>query len=264
MKKIAVAALLAALMPAAMCFPGMANADQNATTAQAPATTAKEPVSQDTLQTIKNNAQARLGVPVTDVQPSPIKGLYQVIIGDEVVYADPTGDYIIMGDMFHTPSRQNVTDAVRNELLKIDFNKDLPFEDAIKTVTGDGSRKIAIFSDPNCTFCKKLENNIKDLNNATVYTFLYPVITPGSKEAAANIWCATDRPATWKAQMVDGKAAPKRAADCDITVLDRNIALGQKLKVTGTPAIFFEDGTRAPGAVDLESLEKRMNEVAKK
>ncbi len=263
--KLLVALSLAFAMQTAFSFPGMAepNSSQPAEQAQSPVSSAPEstdskPTNDEVLETIRKNAQARLGALVKQVQPAPIKGLYEVVIGNEVIYADENADHVIMGEMFHTLTRENLTEATRNRLLQIDFNKDLPFEDAIKTVYGNGSRKIAVFSDPNCSFCKKLEASLKDLKDVTIYTFLYPVITPSSKDASANIWCAADNSTVWRDHMVDGKAIPNRDAKCDTSVLDRNISLGRKLNVTGTPVVFFENGSRTPGAASLEYIERHI------
>ncbi len=263
--KLLVAVSLAFAMQTAFSFSGMVDPDAKPSEVQAQPSDSSaqesadsKPANEEVLETIRKNAQARLGSVVKKVQPSPIKGLYEVVIGNEVIYTDETADHVIMGEMFHTLTRENLTEATRNLLLQIDFDKDLPFEDAIKTVYGDGSRKIAVFSDPNCSFCKKLETNLKDLKDVTIYTFLYPVITPTSKEASANIWCAADNSTVWRDHMVDGKAVPTRDAKCDISVLDRNISLGRKLNVTGTPVVFFENGSRTPGAASLEYIERHM------
>ncbi len=139
---------------------------------------------------------------------SPIPGLYELAVNNEIIYMDPTGDHVLMGEIFNTLSRKNLTQEAKDKLLTIDFSA-LPLADAIKTVHGNGSRQIAVFSDPNCSFCKKLEASLAGMKDVTIYTFLYPVITAGSKEASANIWCSKDRALAWKQQLLEGKAAPK-------------------------------------------------------
>lgn len=208
---------------------------------------------------IRIRLMARIGTNVSEVNPTPITGLYEAVVGNDVVYVNENADYLLMGQLFDTKTRRNLTEETKERLSRIDFST-LPLDDAIKTVNGDGSRMIAVFSDPNCSFCKRLEASLKELKNVTIYTFLYPVITPGSKEASANIWCAKDSAQAWKTAMFEGKAAPKREASCDISVLDRNIRLGEKLGITGTPTVFVPSGMRVPGAAGIEYLEKMLND----
>ncbi len=263
-KKILATAILAAIVQMEAAFPGMGDSNKTSgETAGATAQAEANAVDNDALETIRKNAQGRLGIAVKKVEQSPIAGLFEVVIDNEVVYMDKNAEYIVMGEMFHTLSRKNLTEEAKNRLLQINFD-DLPLNDAIKTVNGNGSRKIAVFSDPNCSFCKKLEATLKDAKDITIYTFLYPVITPTSREASANIWCSSDRSAAWKAHMLDGKSPSKADAKCDTSVLDRNIELGQKLNVTGTPVIFTPSGHRTPGAVGIEYLEKMLAEPQSK
>lgn len=205
----------------------------------------------------------KLGLKVTEVNPTPIAGLFEAVVQGEIVYVDEFANHIIMGQMFDTTNQRNLTEEARERLNKIDFSA-LPFDDAIKTVNGNGQRTIAVFSDPNCGFCKRLEASLKDMKDVTIYTFLYPVITPSSKEVSANVWCSKDRSSTWKALMIDGKPVSQRSPDCDTSSLDRNIELGRKLNVTGTPTIFISSGQRAPGAVDSNYLEKMLARNATK
>lgn len=252
---------LAAL--AAVCGVGQAQTPEQ----KAVPTEAKEAVQntnssaqEKELDRIRKLAQGRLGVQVKHVLPSPIPGLYELAVNNEIIYMDPTGDHVLMGEIFNTLTRKNLTQEAKDKLLTIDFSS-LPLADAIKTVHGNGSRQIAVFSDPNCSFCKKLEASLAGMKDVTIYTFLYPVITAGSKEASANIWCSKDRALAWKQQLLEGKAAPKRAANCDISALDRNIELGSKLNITGTPTVFVPSGKRAPGAVGIDYLENLLSEA---
>lgn len=205
----------------------------------------------------------KLGLKVSEVNTTPIKGLFEAVVQGEIVYVDEFVDHIVMGQMFDTNSQQNLTEEARQRLNKIDFAS-LPFEDAIKTVNGNGQRAIAVFSDPNCGFCKRLEASLKDMKDVTIYTFLYPVITPSSREVSANVWCSKDKSATWKSLMIDGKSVKQRDQNCDISSLDRNIELGRKLNVTGTPTIFISSGHRAPGAVGPDYLENMLSRVENK
>lgn len=229
----------------------------------AAATSSKDAVQEKDLEQLRKLAQGRLGVQVKYVAPSPIPGLYEVAVNNEVIYMDPTGEHVVMGEIFNTLTRRNLTQEAKEKLLTIDFSS-LPLADAIKTVHGNGTRQIAVFSDPNCSFCKKLEAGLAGMKDVTIYTFLYPVITAGSKEVSANIWCAKDRAQAWKEQLLEGRAAPKRAADCDISAIERNVELGAKLNITGTPTIFVPSGKRAPGAIGMDYLENLLAEQAQK
>jgi thiol:disulfide interchange protein DsbC len=228
MKKMSFAAALAA---AALCPMLSCAAEPAAAPAPQAAAAAAPEVS---LDAVRSKLMGRLGTNVTKVSPSPIPGLYEAVIGQDIVYVDPTADHIVMGQIFNTLTRKNLTEAAKEQLMRIDFSA-LPFKDAIKTVKGDGSRTIAVFSDPKCGFCKQLEANLK---------------------ASANIWCAKDPSQAWKEAMTEGKEAPKRSESCDISALDRNISLGNSMGVTGTPTVFVPSGARAPGAAGVAYLEE--------
>jgi thiol:disulfide interchange protein DsbC len=201
--------------------------------------------------------QARLGAGATvkGVAPSPIPGLYEVNLGSQMMYSDATGNYVLTGDLIDTRSRTNVSEQRLAELNKIKF-ADLPLGDAVKVVKGDGSRKIAVFSDPNCPYCKRLESTLKQIDNVTVYTFLYPVLSADSNVKSKAVWCSADRGRAWEDWMVREKAPA--GAGCDTAAIDKNLALGQKLGVIGTPTIFLIDGRRLPGAVPADQLEKEL------
>lgn len=204
--------------------------------------------------TLKKTLQGKLGIPVESVSVTPVKGVYEVVAQNEIMYSDATADHIIVGQLFETKTQRNLTAETKDRLSRIDFAK-LPLADAIKIVNGTGARQIAVFSDPNCSFCRKLEASLKEMKDVTIYTFLYPVIRPSSLAESQNIWCAKDKGAAWRARMLDGVQAPAKSANCDVSAIERNIALGSKLGVTGTPTVFVPSGQRAPGAVSIEYLE---------
>ena len=155
----------------------------------------------------------------------------------------------------------NLTDARESDLNQIKFSE-LPLKDTIKIVRGDGSRVIAIFADPNCGYCKVLEKNIQTIDNISIHTFLMPILSADSTAKSKAIWCASDMGKAWTSWMVD-KVTPTGKTDCT-NPLERNLALAKKLGVSGTPAIFFTDGTRIPGAVSKDSIEKKLAELAQK
>jgi thiol:disulfide interchange protein DsbC len=213
-----------------------------------------------TTDKIKSTLQSRLGdADIKSVQKSPVPGLYEVNLGQQIFYTDATGNYLVMGDMVDTRTRQNLTEARLSETNKIDFAK-LPFENAVKVVKGNGARKIAVFSDPNCPYCKQLETTLKGVDNVTVYTFLFPILSPDSTVKSKSIWCSKDRSMAWEGWMLD-HTAPTAAASCDTTALDKNLKLGQSMNVSGTPTVFLADGRRLPGAVGADRLEKELSSV---
>lgn len=210
---------------------------------------------------LKATLQQRLGSDATikGIAKSPIAGLYEVNLGTQIIYSDATGDYLMLGDIVDAKTRQNLTEARLSELNRIDFAS-LPFADAVKVVKGNGSRKMAVFSDPNCPYCHQLENTLKSIDNVTVYTFLYPVLSPDSTTKAKSIWCSTDRATAWESWMVN-RNAPTAPGTCDTAAIGRNLKLGEKMNVTGTPTIFLADGRRLPGAVQADRLDRELNAV---
>ncbi|WP_281718985.1 DsbC family protein [Pandoraea apista] len=217
------------------------------------------------LDRVKAAVQKTLGAdaPIKSVARTPIPGLYEVSIGGEIMYADEKAQYVILGgNLVDTKTRQNLTEARQSELNKVDFAK-LPLDRAIKYVKGNGSRKIAVFSDPNCPYCKRFEDSLKNskLDNVTVYTFLYPVLGPDSDAKSKAIWCASEPLKAWHDWMLDKKAPPTPTAKCDDGAVRQNVALGRQYNVTGTPTIILSDGRRLPGAVPADELEKALATV---
>jgi thiol:disulfide interchange protein DsbC len=213
-----------------------------------------------TTDKIKSTLESRMGdATIKSIDKTPIPGLYEVNLGTQIVYSDASGNYVLLGDLVDTRNSKNLTEARMSEINKIDFAK-LPLENAVKVVKGNGSRKIAVFSDPNCPYCKQLETTLKSIDNVTVYTFLYPVLSPDSTAKSKSIWCSKDRGMTWESWMLDHKA-PSTAGTCDTTAIDKNLKLGRSMNVTGTPTVFLADGKRLPGAVPADRLEKELSAV---
>lgn len=208
---------------------------------------------------IKKLIEPRLGegVKIDAVKETPYAGLYEVVTGDDILYTDKNGQYLIVGHVFNAKTSQDLTKERLDDLNRIKFS-DLPFESALKTVKGDGKRVIAVFEDPNCGYCKRFrQNTLKEMDNVTVYTFMYNILSEDSALKSKNIWCAANRNQAWDDWMVRGKAAPAAPAGC-LTPNDKVLALGRKLRINGTPSIFFADGSRIPGAVDAKALEAKL------
>ena len=191
---------------------------------------------------------------IDEVTKTPIPGIYELRIGVDVLYSDEQGNHLFEGQLIDTRTRNNLTEARVAKLTAIDFAS-LPLKDAIVWKQGSGARKLVVFADPNCGYCKKFERDLQQVKDVTVYTFLYPILGGDSPEKARNIWCAKDSTKVWREWMIEGTAIPA-AAPCDASALQRNYALGRKHRITGTPGLVFEDGSQKPGALEPAQLEK--------
>jgi thiol:disulfide interchange protein DsbC len=213
-----------------------------------------------TTDKLKATLQARLpDLQIKSITKAPVAGLYEVNVGAQLIYSDANGDYVFVGDLLDTKAHANLTEARLAEINKVDFAS-LPLANAVKVVKGNGSRKIAVFSDPNCPYCKQLEASLKSIDNITVYTFLYPVLSDDSTAKAKAIWCSADRAKTWEAWMLE-RRAPSGTGSCDTSAIDKNLALGRGMNVTGTPTIILADGRRLPGAVSADALERALGKA---
>lgn len=172
-----------------------------------------------------------------------------------IFYTDSKASFLIKGDLFEAETGTNITQDRISELSVIDFNS-LNFNDAIKIVHGNGKRKLATFEDPNCGFCKKYTQILKNLDNVTVYVFLYPILGADSAEKSKNIWCAADKAKTYEGWMLKGEIPPSAA--CDLSSLDRNKAFGLEHSIRGTPATIFTSGKTIPGAIDAKRIEDQL------
>lgn len=184
------------------------------------------------------------------VVKSQIAGIWEISADGQIFYADDAGKYILFGSLIEGKSGKNLT----NERL---FSM-LPLEVAVKQVRGNGKQTLVTFEDPNCGYCKKLAKDLQQLKNVTIYTFLFPVLGDDSVEKSKAIWCAADKAKAWNDWMLNGKPTPAAAEKCDLAGLDKSTETGQKMRINGTPAIFFGNGERAGGYIPLAEIEKRM------
>ena len=209
---------------------------------------------------VKKAIEAKLGGnKVTSVTKTPYLGLYEVYADGQIFYTDEKITAILAGSLIDGQNMKNVTAERMQKLTAISF-ADLPLELAFKQVRGDGKRVLATFEDPNCGYCKRLAKDMIKLDNVTLYTFLLPILSPDSLEKSKRIWCSTDKAKAWNNWMIDGKA-PTGRTDCDTTAIQKSLELGQKLAISGTPTIFFADGTRVPGAMPIEQIENRLSQI---
>jgi thiol:disulfide interchange protein DsbC len=199
---------------------------------------------------------------IDEVSKTPIPGLWEVRIGNDVLYTDEQGNHVIQGTVFDTRAKVNLTEQRIDKLTAIEFDR-LPFKDAMVIKQGSGTRRLAVFVDPNCGYCKRFERDLVAVKDVTIYAFLYPVLGPDSNEKSRAIWCSKEAMKTWRAWMIDGVTPPKMMGACDSAAIERNTAFGRKYRINGTPAVLFEDGKRVPGAMPLAEVEKRLGEAAR-
>ena len=181
-------------------------------------------------------------------------GLYEVVIGDQLLYTDEQGLYLFDGNIVDVKTRTNLTEKRSQILFAIDFDK-LPLELAVKKVKGNGKRKMAYFTDPNCGYCKKLEKELSKVTDVTLYMYLYPIFQ-GSDEVVRNIHCAKNPVKAWDELMLNGVAPAN--ANCKVPT-DKVVALGKKMHVNGTPNLIFGNGVQIPGYLTADDLETKLN-----
>ncbi len=206
---------------------------------------------------IRKAMEAKLGAKVESVTKAGYLGLYEVYSDGHIFYTDEKLSAIVLGgQLIDGKTMKNVTEERMKRLTAIKFGE-LPLERAIKHVRGDGKRVLATFEDPNCGYCKRLAKELLKVDNVTVYTFLYPILSEDSVRKSKQIWCSADRAKAWNDWMVDGKA-PTGREDCDTSAVTKNQEFGRKLNISGTPTMFFVDGERIPGALPLARIEQKL------
>lgn len=206
---------------------------------------------------IRTEIQKRLGTSanVRNVTPSPIPGLFEVQVNNEIFYTDSNAKYLIQGEMVELASGNNLTTKRQEDINRIKWSE-LPQAQAFKVVRGNGSRQIAVFSDPNCGYCKRLEKTLQQLDNVTIYNYLIPILSADSALKSKQIWCAADQQKVWNDWMLNN-LGPSGKSDC-ANPIDKNLTLAKNYGINGTPTIFFTDGSRFPGAVQLADIEKKL------
>ena len=220
-------------------------------------TPAKAPSNAETVAVRKLLEERFPGATIKHIAKTPYFGLYEAMFDDQLLYVDPKVNYVFIGQIWDAKSKTNLTEAKMRQVNRIAWDA-LPLDLAIKKVKGDGSRKLAVFSDADCPFCARLEETLKGVDNVTIYTFLYPIdqLHPDAARKSRIIWCAPDRVKAWDDFFVSGKL-PENAGDCGDPVA-ATAALGQKLRVQATPTLVFADGSIVPGAIPAASLEAEL------
>ena len=211
--------------------------------------------------TIRKNLAERLPnlAKIDEISKTPMNGLFEIRVNDsDIFYTDAEGNFLIQGNLIDTKSKRNLTEERTDKLNAVAFDS-LPLKDAFTVVRGNGKRKMAVFEDPNCGYCKRFERDLQKVTDVTVYMFLYPILSADSTEKSRNIWCAKDRAKTWQEVMLRDLPVPK--ASCDTAAIERTLDFGRKHKITGTPTIFFADGSRVPGAIGTQQIEKFLTDA---
>jgi thiol:disulfide interchange protein DsbC len=192
---------------------------------------------------------------ILSVRAAEIPGLYEVYTGEGIIYSDAAGNYLLSGQLIDSRTKADITKQHLDALNSVDFDK-LPLDQAIKTVRGNGERRIAVFEDPDCPYCKQLEKELQRVDNVTVYTFLYPLtaLHPAARVNAHAIWCAADPSRAWRDWMLEGKI-PASAATCPADPIEPMLKLGKELHINSTPVMFMEHGKRVSGAQTAGEIE---------
>lgn len=209
---------------------------------------------------IRKNLPERLpNLPsIDEISKTPMSGLFEVRIGSDVFYTDAQANFILQGSLFDVRQRRNLTEERVEKLSAIPFEQ-LPLKNAFTQVHGNGKRKLVVFADPNCGYCKRFEKDLQNLQDVTIYHLLYPILGEDSKAKSRNIWCAKDRVKTWNDWMLRGVTPP--ATQCDTAAVDANVEFGKKHRISGTPTLILTDGSRIAGAVPATQVDKMLNDI---
>ena len=196
---------------------------------------------------------------IEEISKTPMPGVFEIRVqGNEIFYTDAKGDFLIQGALIDTKQKRNLTEERTDKLSAVPFDS-LPLKFAFTQVRGNGKRKLVVFSDPNCGYCKRFERDLQKIDNVTLYHLMYPVLGEDSRVKSRNIACAKDKAKTWNDWMLQGITPPTVA--CDNHNIDAIVEFGKKNRINGTPTMFVADGTRVPGAIDAAQIEALLNAV---
>lgn len=196
-------------------------------------------------------------IKIENLKSTEMKTVYSGTMDNQVVYVDEDAEHLFFGSMIRLKDQKNLTKDLVVSQNTIDFKK-LPLQDAIKTVKGTGKRQLAVFSDPNCPYCKTLEGNLSELNDVTIYTFMYP-IKAQSIEPSKKVWCSNNKEYAWK-NLIQKSIQPTANSSCSHPI-ERNLILGRNLGLQGTPVIIFSNGFKVTGAYPATEIEKIWKEL---
>lgn len=205
---------------------------------------------------VKQKFETSMQAVVDSVTKTPYFGLFEVYAAGQIYYTDEAVSAVIAGNILDPKLRRNVTADRLKKLSAVRIDQ-LPLDKAVKIVRGKGTRTLVTFEDPNCGYCKRIAKDIDQLKDVTVYTFLYPILSPDSTEKSRKVWCAENRADAWRKLMLEGKE-PVAKEGCEAPS-QAVIELGRKYSITGTPTFVFANGDRVPGAIGLAEIEKRLD-----
>ena len=194
---------------------------------------------------------------IDEIRKTPMPGVLEVRVGTDILYTDAEGNFLIQGNLMDTRSRKNLTEERVEKLTAVKFDE-LDLKNAITMVRGNGKRKLAVFEDPNCGYCKRFEKDLQKVNNVTVHLFLIPILGQDSVEKSKQIWCSADKAKAWHDWM-QRDVAPKGAGTCNTDALTANLDFAKKYRITGTPTLVFADGMRVPGAINAQQIEQALS-----
>mgnify|MGYP000505859459 FL=1 len=210
------------------------------------------------VDTVKSNlTKQHPNLKIENIQATEMKGIYSGSMDGQVVYVGEDTQHILIGSMFRLSDQKNLTKDLMLKQNSIDWKK-LPLQDAVKMVRGNGKRQIAVFSDPNCPYCKQLETELTKLNDVTIYTFIYPIKTQ-SIAVSKQVFCEKDPALAWSNLIAKG-IQPSSKKTC-ANPIERNLSLGKSLALNGTPAIIFSNGFKVMGAYPAQEIEKMWQEL---
>jgi thiol:disulfide interchange protein DsbC len=210
---------------------------------------------------VKTRIQKHMGshAKVDSVIKTPYSGLFEVKVDGDIFYTDAKARYMIVGHVIDTTNYRDYTGMRLEEMSQVRFD-DLPLSAALKQVKGKGTRVMAVFEDPNCGYCKKFRGTLQDVDDVTIYTFMFNILAEDSAAISKNIWCSADPVRAWDDWLLHGKRAPEAPASC-VSPNEKVLQLGKKLRVAGTPTVIFQDGGRIQGALDKAALEKKFASI---
>ena len=211
-------------------------------------------------ESVRNALMRNTGLSAESITPSPMPGIWEAIIQDRLFYVDENADYVLAGSLVNARTRENLTKARLREWARESW-ENWPRQDAIRQVFGDGSREVIVFSDANCTFCRSMERVFEEVGDLTVYTFVTPMIRGVRNNR--EIVCSRNPAKAWTEWMRQGVTPPEASADCDASVLDRNLSLAGRYNITGAPTFFFPTGDRMTGAVSADQFRSILGEIKK-
>lgn len=215
---------------------------------------------------IREMLEPKLGVKVEGVQATAIPGLYEVRVqtpdGPKILYSDEKGTYVLTGRLIDMKAERDLTEERMQKLTAIEFGK-LPLDLAVKVQRGNGKRVLAMFTDPYCPYCRRLEKALLQINDITIYVFMYPVIRPENADHSRAVWCAPDRAKAWlELAAQDQPKVPPLRGGCANPV-DKTLELGRSLGVRSTPTLYFSNGERVEGGMQVADLRAKLDEIAK-